>query len=56
MGAAVVNGKLYNEVNFVDKPEEAKHVVRYDEVKHEKGHWLYLYHGYLVAVKKDKVE
>ena len=52
MSGAIVDGRLYNNVRFVDYPEEAECEIRYDEIRYEKGHWLYLYHGYLVAVKE----
>ena len=51
MGAAIVDGKLYPDVNFVDSPDKADLEVWYDKIEwsKESRSWVYYRHGRVVA-------
>jgi len=56
-GSAIINGKLCQDVNFVDNPKDADFEVVYDRAEYNKdcNTWMYFYHNYLVATAKNDV-
>lgn len=57
MGSVMHEGKLYQDVNFVDSANLAELEIRFDKLEYNKQNdcWLYFYHGYLVATTKDEI-
>jgi len=49
---AIVDGKVLNDVEFVNTREEAQSEVLYDKINIEHGKLVYRYHGQIVAVKE----
>ena len=54
MSQIIQNGTIWNDVVFIDKEEDAKMTVLWDEKQYseQSGAWFYFYRGYLVAIKK----
>jgi ketol-acid reductoisomerase len=53
-GSVLTEGKLYDDVVFVDSPDDADMEVLYDKIEYDFEHnaLLYMRHGFLVATGK----
>jgi hypothetical protein len=53
-GSVLTDGKLYENVVFVDSPDDAEMEVLYDKIEYdfERDTALYMRHGHLVATGK----